>query len=219
MHVVDSAPGLLMSPLSLTVDRHHPEGGRELHPIVVSLLVVVAAGVAAAVATHVDDTAALLAFAGAMLVAFITWYATDRRQAMAIAAERVKLDVQLDQARKLSDLAQLRTVLDETLAAIESHVHRLGRLAREREPEADTALKREVDESVPIVTSAIGRLHLRLVNDALFEPLAGIASAVDALTDAATKGNADDYRAARDTFSAAQDAFIAAAAKRVRVLV
>jgi hypothetical protein len=154
-----------------------------------------------------------------MLVAFITWYATDRRQAMAIAAERVKLDVQLDQARKLSDLAQLRTVLDETLAAIESHVHRLGRLARERETEAVTALRREVDESVPIVKAAIGRLHLRLVNDVLFEPLARIASAVDALTDAATKGTADEYRAARDTFSAAQDAFIAAAAKRVRVLV
>jgi hypothetical protein len=104
----------------------------------VAALAVSVAGGAAVGATQVNNTPALLAFIGAIFVALITWYATDRRQARVIAADRERLEAQLAHDRELNDLSELRTVLDETLAAIEIHVHRLGRFhhARERAMEA-----------------------------------------------------------------------------------
>jgi hypothetical protein len=104
----------------------------------VAALAVSVAGGAAVGATQVNDTPALLAVIGAIFVALITWYATDRRQVNAIAADRERLEAQLGHDRELSDLSELRTVVDETLASMEIHVHRLGRFhhARERAMEA-----------------------------------------------------------------------------------
>src|SRR4051794_12053460 len=59
-------------------------------------LIVVAAGGAAVGAAQSDKTSAILAFAGAVLVALVTWYATDRRQ-------RVAIDAEADRQRALFD--------------------------------------------------------------------------------------------------------------------
>src|SRR3712207_4053647 len=50
-------------------------------------LIVLVAGGSALGASQTDRTGPVLAFAAAILVAVITWYATDRRQTAALAAE------------------------------------------------------------------------------------------------------------------------------------
>ncbi len=82
--------------------------------------------------SHVSNLAAFATLVGALGVALITWYATDRRQKNALADERVRLEAQLAHARALSDLGELRAVLDDTLLAIEQQVSRIGRFEQAR---------------------------------------------------------------------------------------
>lgn len=70
------------------------------------------AGGSALGASTTTNTAAYLAFAAAILVAVVTWYATDRRQRMALTAEERRVQRQLAHERLLSDRQELRAFLD-----------------------------------------------------------------------------------------------------------
>jgi hypothetical protein len=128
----------LPSETSRTIAQMRADDGSNdvITPSVVGVVVLIGAGGAAAVASQSDKTAPILAFAGAILVALITWYATDRRQAAALAAEQQRLDAQLRHERDLSERAELLTVLDETFAIINETSYDcldLAPVVRERE--------------------------------------------------------------------------------------
>jgi hypothetical protein len=54
----------------------------------------------------------ILAFAGVLIVAFVTWISADRRQGLALGAERERQAAALAHARELADLSDVRAVLD-----------------------------------------------------------------------------------------------------------
>jgi hypothetical protein len=90
-------------------------------------LTVVAAGGAVAVGTTARSSLVgpILAFSGVILVALLTVYTTKRRQVEQLAAERARLQLQLDHDRELHDLSELRLVLDEAAIALEETIHQL----------------------------------------------------------------------------------------------
>lgn len=82
------------------------------------------AGGGIVVATQTTQAGPIIAGVVAVVVALVTWYATDKRQAKALAAEeerqrtalaseRERLREQLDHDRQARELAELRKVLDE----------------------------------------------------------------------------------------------------------
>jgi hypothetical protein len=91
------------------------------------LTVVVAAGGAVAVGTTARPSSVgpILAFSGVILVALLTVYTTKRRQVEQLAAEKARLQLQLDHDRELRDLSELRSVLDEATVALEETIHQL----------------------------------------------------------------------------------------------
>jgi hypothetical protein len=91
-------------------------GGTGEEIAVVGAAAVVGGGTVVAAAPS-DDTGPILAFVGALLVAVLTAYTANRRQSAALAAERERLDAQLQHDRELADTADLRTVLEEALEA------------------------------------------------------------------------------------------------------
>ena len=96
------------------------EGGRELTEVdagVVGGAVALVAG-----ATHLGlnantNVAAILTFTGAIFVALLTAYWTQRRQSQQLAADQQRLQLQLEHERERLDLLDLRAVLEEALAA------------------------------------------------------------------------------------------------------
>src|SRR4051794_9340282 len=83
----------------------------------VALGTVVVSGIAIFGATSSDKTAPILAFAGAIIVALLTAYTTNRRQERALAAEHDRLQLQLRHDRTIADVVELRTVVDSALDA------------------------------------------------------------------------------------------------------
>lgn len=93
-------------------------------------LVVCAGGASAFAASESSNAPSLLAFTGALLVALITWYATDRRQTAALMAddrrhrasldaEQTRLALTLRHERDLNDRQRLRDFLDDAAAVLE----------------------------------------------------------------------------------------------------
>ena len=91
--------------------------------------VVVVAGGAVAASSQSDAVGPYLTFAGAILVAFITAYTTNRRQRKQLEAderrqikelvgEETRLDRQLRQDRELRDVEHMRVLLDEANTAL-----------------------------------------------------------------------------------------------------
>lgn len=83
-----------------------------------------------AASSQASERGPILTFAAAVLVALITWYATDRRQERQIAAERQReaqrlraererLDRQLAAEREREDVQHLREFLDELAREVE----------------------------------------------------------------------------------------------------
>lgn len=107
-------------------------------------IVVVVGGAAAAGASQTSSAGPYLTFAGAILVALITWIATDRRQARQLreerarlteqlAAETVKLDQQFAHERRLRDLDALRAFLDDAATVLDETVDLLNEARVRRE--------------------------------------------------------------------------------------
>jgi hypothetical protein len=93
-------------------------------------VVVIVSGVAAVGAAQTGSASPYLTFAAAIIVALLTWFATDRRQARQLADGRERLRDQLDAEKKrqatehahdrgLHDLDHLREFLDEATDAFE----------------------------------------------------------------------------------------------------
>ncbi|MTD47466.1 hypothetical protein GKE82_25010 [Conexibacter sp. W3-3-2] len=89
----------------------------DLGPMAATAGAVVVAGVAA---IAFDAVAAALAFLAAIIVAAMTWVGTERRQREALAADAAKQERQLAHDRALTDVADIRALLDE--AAVSLHI-------------------------------------------------------------------------------------------------
>lgn len=107
------------------------EDGGDGGGLVPALVIVVAGGAAAAGATQTNQTGAILAFTGAILVAIIAAYtanrrqtkalrAQDQRQREALQAEQARLETRLGHERRLQDVEHLRQFLDEAAEAFET---------------------------------------------------------------------------------------------------
>jgi hypothetical protein len=102
----------------------------------VGATVCIAAG-AAAGASQVDATGPILVFADAIIVAIVTWFSTDRRQARelradarkqerALAAEGKRQAAALAHARELADLSDMRKLLDEASVTLHRAAYATG---------------------------------------------------------------------------------------------
>ena len=121
------------------------------------VVVVVVGGGTVAAAAGTSTAGPVLAFVGAILVALITWYATDRRQRRLIAADerrhRAELEAQerrhaaqLAHDRSLRDLDELRRFLDDAAEAFEAVVRRVSELFRlklvtDEHPDGDLGIR------------------------------------------------------------------------------
>jgi hypothetical protein len=156
-----------------------------------ALLVVTGAG-AAFGASKTDSAAPYLTLAGALLVALITWYATDRRQAQMLRADQRRQQQQLDHDRVLDDRQELRKFLDqvaETYEDLHQAVTELIVVLRERPSAAGSDIaKLDAMETAAHMNAtggllAVGRmgrrLTLRFPNDHAL--LATLLSATGAL--------------------------------------
>lgn len=90
------------------------------HDVAAISIVVAITGVAAAGAAQSDHAAPLIAFVGAIAVTVLAAVTANRRQLQALAAERDRLDRQLEHDRRLQELEHLRDFLDAAAAAYES---------------------------------------------------------------------------------------------------
>jgi hypothetical protein len=88
-------------------------------PVVAGGVVVIAAATTVG-ATQSNQTAAILAFSGALLVALITAYTAYRRQRADLAAERERLELRLGHERRLAEMDHLVALLDEAASAYEA---------------------------------------------------------------------------------------------------
>jgi len=163
---------------------------------------------------------------GALLVALITSYTARKRQSTALeaeanrlkaqlAAEAGRLNQQLNHERRLSDVADLRTVLEETLNAIDDYVtkarqlhdaHEVAVAAGEITENMRAEATRHAWDLVEIsnrVNRTINRLQTRLTDD---DP---ILAAHQRLHDA-LGGIYDALREDRETYSAAESRQVSA---------
>jgi hypothetical protein len=117
---------------------------------------VVIGAAAVAVAASTTETGPILAFVAALMVALITAYTTNRRQQRSLDEERDRLATQLRHERHLADLADLRAVLEESLAA--------ANRARQAVLEGwwDSAKKEAGGRAVGELEAQLDRLHVRL---------------------------------------------------------
>jgi hypothetical protein len=126
--------------------------------IVGGVVVIVTAGTATAVAVaHSNELGPILAFIGVILVALLTAYFTQRRQADQLSAERERLATQLGHERAEADLADLRVVLEDSLAAVD--------LARQGLLDAWLSGSGADGSLLANVNIQVGRLHVRLGKD------------------------------------------------------
>ena len=68
-------------------------------------------------ATTTSQTGPIIAGVVAIFVALVTWYATDRRQSKALAAERDRLDATFNHERALADVADVRLVAEAIMSS------------------------------------------------------------------------------------------------------
>jgi hypothetical protein len=170
-----------------------------------------------ALANPPDHTAAWLAFVGALLVAIIAAGTAQWRQAVALKAERERLDDQLRHDRELKDLEELRVVLDAAGAKMGQLFESFKRVwmaleGKVQPGDDDPAVTFNVDRLQTV--TAVERTALRLgrehgVQLKLQEALDSIGLAWSALRAATASGT--DAGAAMDphldAFQAAWDAF------------
>jgi hypothetical protein len=164
----------------------------------------VVGGGAAIAATQTDQTTPLLTFAGALIVAIITAITTNRRQSRALAgesgrhratltAESDRLTKQLRHDRALSDIADLRNVLEEFLAASDELAFVTLKMLASKDGEELATLEKARVEAVRGVDPGINRLQIRLPDEhdiiqgyrALLEAMHGMSAAADLKDEAA----------------------------------
>jgi hypothetical protein len=204
-------------------------------------LVVVVAGGAAAGASQASTAGPYLTFAAAIIVALITWFATDRRQTRALAAEgerqvrsldaeRARLVLELKHTRAMADLAGLRGLLDEAAVALHrasyarDDVWRVGpagvaQADHERSDPSRPGIAARLAAAGTALDELAERLAIRLgpETSAVVE-FGHAADALRAIDIEINRPHADDveqfnaFRSASDAFSAARNAFVAAAA-------
>jgi hypothetical protein len=152
--------------------RIRDDGGSsfEKEDAVGTAIVVVVAGAAAGGASQAGSAGPYLTFAAAVLVALVTWFATDRRQARQLLAEEKRQAAslaadasrqarELAHDRKLRDLDHLRAALSAAAVAYEDAV-----LAMARFENKDLANAIDVDPHTAFRTAAghMSRLQLWL---------------------------------------------------------
>ena len=117
---------------------------------------VVVGGAAIAGATATSETGPILAFVGVLMVALITVYAANRRQQQELVAERERLDARLHHEREQADLADLRAVLGESLAA--------ANRARQATIDAlsDRTKYEDARRALTEMETSLDRVHVRL---------------------------------------------------------
>jgi hypothetical protein len=139
--------------------------GVEGHDAAVAGGAIVGTGVGIAGATQSSQAGPIVAGVVAVIVALITWYATDKRQAKAIVAERERFQQQLDaeaerhrerlaHERDIANLEELRTALDDALKALAA----CERALREWESAASAYVEAATKHGVPGDLKA-DRLH------------------------------------------------------------
>jgi hypothetical protein len=202
-------------------------------------------GAAAYGAAQTDHTAPILTFAGAILVALITAFTTNRRQQhqleaeskrqqLALEAERDRLRLQLAHEREMADLQHVRNLLDDAAVALHdadyarydieaarmSHGAGLAEKARDEITRA-----RDVGKDLDRLGE---RLAIRLGPDdnavTYFRAAAQALLAVFRLANTPERfveldplKHHHDFEAANTNFNGARAAFLAAAAKRAGV--
>jgi len=141
--------------------------------------VLVVAGVAAGAIAWADSTkqtAPILAFIGVILVAVITAWTTDRRQHRQLGDERKRLSTRLEHERSQADLADLRTVLANALAA--SNAARQAAINAYIKPE----LRDEANPAMQEMEMSLDRMRIRLgKEDPIVEAFEGMGNAAHAL--------------------------------------
>jgi hypothetical protein len=179
-------------------------------------LVGVAAVAAAIQFTKANETAAALAFGGALIVACVTWIATDRRQDTALDAEdrrhRAALDAEgkrlqqrLAHERDLDDRQRMREFLDDLATALDDavraytrmHEHfRAARIQRGAHHDEDEEMygthRREVAVAVVSLTALARRLELRFPPD--HPTVEAFTEAVGALHQGLAPTDPEDFR-------------------------
>lgn len=123
------------------------------------MLVVLVAGGTIAVARGSDSIGPILTFVGAILVALITAYTTNRRQQTQLKAEERRQATQLAHDRRMRDLEHLRVVLSEAAVAYDDVILALARF--ENEP-SETAIGVDPHAAFRTAASHMSRLQLWL---------------------------------------------------------
>jgi hypothetical protein len=168
---------------------------REWAAIAAATTVVATGAIAGATAT--DDTGPILAFVGALVVALITAYTTERRQREQLAHDR-----------RLQDLADFRDLLKRTSVLMHSHSAPLvqllaatknerGEVAGEALAEAQRAVSTLV-ESQPVLADHLGELLLYFeAEDPIFVAFTRYVGALSRAVDAFLENMPAEELAAR----------------------
>jgi hypothetical protein len=129
-------------------------------------------------ATSTSQTAAVLTFAGALIVAAITAITTNRRQKLQLEAEMARLDHQLGHDRLLTDVADLRSVIEEALSAVDNAKSAVGSSDSPPLPPQRAAIAAALEETA----QSTNRLLVRLgPGDSLLESYNQLVLAVRCL--------------------------------------
>lgn len=203
-HTPDSSPYEL-------VRMRETNGGDNSTGAIATVGVAFAVGLGVYGTAQSNDDGPIIAGAVAIVVAFITWFATDRRQANALAAERERLDAQLAHERTLADIADLRIVAQAVLAANHmiwsTSLELLGIEGLDRE-----RVLLRLQQHISDLQRALDALHLRLPpNHPLITTTGELFQALNRARKAARDSDRGGFDAQSEDHSVAHRNFVAAA--------
>lgn len=172
------------------------------------LTVAVVGTVGAAAATATEHLAPVLTFVGALIVAVLTAVTTNRRQAIQLVAERKQLELRLAHERALADLADLRSVVEGALGAVDRATRQLE--SADAPPDSDE--RAELEAGLHEIAGATSKLRLRLGNgDPLLSKYQELVRAVGLIMKARLEGT----EIASHAYVTAYREFAAVAAARI----
>lgn len=127
-------------------------------------------------ADSTKETGPILAFIGVIMVAVITAWTTDRRQHRQLQDERDRLNARIEHERSQADLADLRLVLADALAA--SNSARQAAINAYIKPE----LRDAANPSMQEMEMSLDRMRIRLgKEDSIVRAFEGMGNAAHAL--------------------------------------
>lgn len=186
------------------------DGVRETLAIIGSTCVI--GGGAIVGASSTDNTAPILAFVGALLVALLTAYsahrlqaaslaAEDKRQQRALSEESARQRQQLRHDRQLHDLRDLREVVESSLGAYDAMFEvalfvLAARTANDPEPDGT---EEQWKVAMRAMDEAINKIEIRLGDqDPILVAQRQLVQASHEIWNAASEGDQDAFTAARE---------------------